>query len=99
MVREYLLRQDINVSQLARMCGTSQANMSKKLKLNEMDSGWIARISTALKHDFFADLSHEWKKENMGGIVSEPSVEYGKHNILDDYIEGVVVRIISGKKK
>lgn len=100
LIKEYLLDKDVKPSQLARLCGTTGQNMNKKLKLNDMDTAWVDRISTALKHDFFADLSLEWKKENTGNVVSEPAISYGKSNDpLKDYIEAVVRNALEERER
>lgn len=101
MIKEFLLDNDTKPSQLARLCGTTGQNMNKKLKFNDMDTAWVARISTALKHDFFADLSLEWKKENTGSMrVSEPLVGYGKTNApLEDYIKALIRSEVEAQTK
>lgn len=101
LIKDYLFAHEMNVSQLARLCDTTSQNLNKKLKFNDMDSAWIARISTALKHDFFADLSLEWKKDNTGTMaVSEPAIGYGKINgPLEDYIEQRINTILEKKEK
>ena len=99
LIKDYLFEWQMKPAQLARLCGTTGQNMSKKLKFNDMDTAWVARISTALKHDFFADLSLEWKKENTGIMaVSEPAVGYSKINgPLEDYIEERIKSILEKK--
>lgn len=100
LVKEFIAKKDIKPSQLARLCSTTEGNMIKKLKKHDMDSSWVARISTGLKHDFFADLSFEWKKEHLGEmVVSEPGVGYGKsQGPLEDYIEQIIRKVINEKK-
>jgi hypothetical protein len=99
MIKERLAKKDMNPSQLARLCGTTEQNMIKKLKKHDMDTAWVARISVAMEHDFFAELSREWVNQNKDiARVSDIPTTYGK-NPLEDYIKQLVRDAVAGEKK
>lgn len=89
LVRAYIKQRDISISKLARMCETSPANMHKKLHGPDMETHWVSKISHALNHNFFDDLSKNWRMQHSGPIVAEGAVNYGK-NPLENYIIQVV---------
>lgn len=88
-VRAHLKQKDISISKLARLCDTTPANMHKKLHGPDMETKWVARISTALHHNFFEDLSRSWRSGESVTVTGEEAVPYGK-NPLEEYIITVV---------
>lgn len=103
MVSDYLNDRGIRPAALARMVETPQQNLSKKLAKNHMDSYWIEKISTAVNHNFFKDLSDEYEREINKGksvdeIVEEPLRKYGKPT-LEAMIEEIVDKKLKSKRQ
>jgi cell shape-determining protein MreC len=59
---DYLFTNGITKISVAKKLKLSQQNFQKKTAKNNYDSEFIIQISTALKHDFFLDLSLELNK-------------------------------------
>ena len=59
-IREVMRDKNITVTLLAANINTTRTNMHKILQKSNMDIELLARISVALGHDFFKDIS-----ENM----------------------------------
>ena len=57
MVKAELLRQDLSVSWLARQVCSDASNLNKMLGKASLHTDLLIRISHALRHDFFADVS------------------------------------------
>lgn len=58
----------------------SHQNLQARLSKLHLSTDFIEQLSDALEHDFFADLSLEYKKKhfNVQSIVEEPTAKYGK---------------------
>ena len=84
MILEYLKKRDISPAHLARLMGESKQGVNRKLTKNtSQNSDFIENVSKALNHDFFEDLSHQFKRENNIQVnqtsvitVSEPQSSY-----------------------
>lgn len=73
MILEYLKKRDISPAHLARLMGESKQGENRKLTKNtSQNSDFIESVSKALNHDFFEDLSNQFRKEN--NIQSSASV-------------------------
>lgn len=101
IVNSYLDHLPMKPAKLARLVGTTQQNLSKKLGKNDMDTDWVKRISDALNHNFFKDLSDEYDREKNRGksisqIVEDPVALYRKHP-FEIYIEEIVEKKLKGK--
>lgn len=73
MIDSVLKQQGRKHSWLAQQICTDSSNIAKILKKEHVDTGLLMRISTALNHDFFADISHSMNEDdlNAGGIRLE----------------------------
>ena len=56
-IREVLKRKEVTVTDLAARINTTRTNMHKILGKENIDIALLARISMALEHDFFKDIS------------------------------------------
>jgi hypothetical protein len=65
IIKEYLIRHDITKTRLAYLLNESVQNFSKKLKKTDLDTNYIAKISDALNHNFFEDLSAEYEQGKL----------------------------------
>lgn len=63
VVSEFLRQKGISKSSLAKKLGESPSNLSQKLDRGDLDTGYLLRISEALDHNFFEDLSRLYKKK------------------------------------
>ena len=57
LIKTELLRQDLSVSWLARRVCCDPNNLNKLLKKPSLHTDLLIRISVALQHDFFAEIS------------------------------------------
>lgn len=57
LIRAELTRQDQSVTWLAEQLGIERTNCYRFLRAQSLHADLIARISIAMKHDFFADCS------------------------------------------
>lgn len=57
LISEELIRQERTPAWLASKLGCDRTNAYKILKRSSIDTALLMRISRALKHDFFHDLS------------------------------------------
>ncbi len=57
LISEELRRQERTPAWLAAHIGCDRTNAYKILKRASIDTALLARVSTALRHDFFRDLS------------------------------------------
>jgi hypothetical protein len=57
LIKEELKNQQRSISWLAGKIGCEKSGLAKLLKHNYMSSDLIYKISVALKHDFFMELS------------------------------------------
>ena len=83
IILDYLYEKGISKTHLANLLGESLPNLTKKLNKNDLSTDYIFRISTALKHDFFAELSKDYQSqrdtlefESVLGQVAEGGVPY-----------------------
>ena len=56
-IREVMRNKNITATLLAERVHTSRTNMHKIMRKTNMDIELLARISVALEHDFFKDIS------------------------------------------
>lgn len=56
LISDELIRQERTPAWLASKLGCDRTNAYKILKRSSIDTALLARISMALKHDFFLDL-------------------------------------------
>lgn len=56
-INDFLYKKGISKSKLGEMIGHSRQNISKKLSKNDIEVGLLFKISIALGHDFFTELS------------------------------------------
>lgn len=95
IVMRFIHDKHINKSKLAEKLGMSSQNLQGRLVKNSLPSDFIEQLSDALEHDFFADLSLEYKKKhfNVQSIVEEPTAKYGKsESPLDIYVQQLVAQ-------
>ena len=81
LILKYLKENDIKQAWLARRMGTKAQYLWKKFQRKDLESEFITKISIALQHDFFEDLSISVKAEMRGlkplsEILNEPEVKY-----------------------
>jgi hypothetical protein len=95
MILDYLTRADMKPAQLARLCNTSQQNMSKKLAQNDMELSWVIRISVALNHNFLYDVAKEIKVKFDQGVKSDISLD----EILEKKIESILSNRVPPKQQ
>lgn len=93
IVVAYIRQKHINKTKLAEKMGMSQQNLNGRLNKNDLCTDFLFQLSDAMEHDFFADLSMEFKRKKfkVEDIVSEPEVKYGGGS-LDELIGKVVER-------
>ena len=58
-IRVELSRQNQSVTWLAEQLGIERTNCYRILRAQSLHTDQLARISIAMKHDFFADLSNQ----------------------------------------
>lgn len=95
IVVRYIRANSINKAKLAGKMGMKPQNLQGRLDKKSLDTDFIEQLSDALDHDFFADLSLEYKKKhfNVQSIVEEPVTKYGKNESpLDAYIQQLVAQ-------
>lgn len=63
LILEYLKARGITKKYLAEKLGESPQNLDSKFKKNDLTTDYIRRICDALDHDFFEDLSKEYRNE------------------------------------
>jgi len=59
LIRAELTRQDQTVTWLAEQLGIERTNCYRFLRAQSLHVDLLARISIAMQHDFFADLSKQ----------------------------------------
>ena len=59
LIRAELSRQNQSVTWLAEKLGIERTNCYRFLRAQSLHTDQLARISIAMKHDFFADLSKQ----------------------------------------
>ena len=62
-IKEVMRQQGVTATQLAAEICCTRPNMHKIFRKENIDIALLWRISEALKHDFFRDLSAEFGKE------------------------------------
>ena len=90
IILDYLDNEDKSQAHVSRKLKIKQSNLSKRLARKDMGVVFISRLSDALNHDFFEDLSKEWKrgKFDVTGHVMEDSAPYGNNKgILEKLVE------------
>ncbi len=60
LIRAELSRQDQSVTWLAEQLGIERTNCYRFLRAQSLHVDQLVRISTAMQHDFFADLSKQF---------------------------------------
>lgn len=100
MVISHLERKDISQAQLAKKLKALPQNLNRKLRADDMSVSLLMNISVALEHDFFKELSLEYKKLtfNAASVASEPDEKYGA-GPLEQIIRQVVKDEIQKSKK
>lgn len=58
MVKKELQKQDLTISWLARQVHQDASNLNKMLQKPSMHTDLLIRISQALHHDFFMEISN-----------------------------------------
>lgn len=61
LIKVWLKDQNISQKELAELLKESPQNLGNKLRKRDLDTSYIRRISLAVKHDFFLDLSIQLK--------------------------------------
>lgn len=64
MIKKELQKQDLTISWLARQVHQDASNLNKMLQKPSMHIDLLIRISQALHHDFFGDVSQKLQLEN-----------------------------------
>lgn len=57
MIRQVLMERGISVTEFAGMLSCSRENAHRIMKKSVLDTELLMRISEALEHDFFRDIS------------------------------------------
>lgn len=96
-IRDYLYNQDISQAKLARMLKEKPQVLGEKLRSDYMAVEMVEKISIALKHNFFKDMSDAFeaqirKSKPLADIISEPTVVYGS-------LEQIVRKILKEELK
>lgn len=60
-IKEVMQRQGITATRLAESISCSRTHIHKIFRKDNIDIALLRRISDALQHDFFHDLSEEYK--------------------------------------
>lgn len=84
LIHDQLHRKRWNATILAEKVQppTTPQNMYKKLSKDSIEVEWLVRISNAMEHDFFQDLSREYQEEakrknfKVENVVEEPDAVY-----------------------
>lgn len=63
LIKKYLKDSGITQVYLAEALKESPQNLANKLRKNDLDTDYIRRISIAVGHDFFQDLSRQLQQE------------------------------------
>lgn len=66
-IRKELERQEKTVVWLAEQIPCHRTNVYRIFEKDSIDTRILMRISSILKHDFFADHSVEYKNKNVAG--------------------------------
>lgn len=59
LVKDYLHHQGIKQTHLAKLLNERPQNLNKRLKQKDIDTDYLLRISEALEHDFFFEISQQ----------------------------------------
>ena len=65
LIEEELRKQERTPSWLARKINCDRTNVYDIYKRKDIDTGLLKRISHALNHDFFADISNSMANETV----------------------------------
>ena len=60
-IKEVMRQKNITATQLAKDICCTRTHIHKIFRKDNIDISLLCRISDALKHDFFQDLSNEFK--------------------------------------
>lgn len=101
LILDYLHKHDKTQAQLARMLEETPQNLGRKLRGDFMSVEMLEKISDALEHNFFFDLSESYTRKhfNIENILNEPGMRYGSATSLDRYIELIVEKKVAEKLK
>jgi hypothetical protein len=102
LVIDYLEKNDKSQAQLARLINESPQNLGKKLRSEYMAVDMLEKISDALNHNFFHDLSEQWEREHFNidkVVANEPGMKYGSPEGLEKYIEILVEKKVAERLK
>lgn len=97
----YISQKGISKSKLAYMIDDTPQNLGKRLKRGYIDCNDLYKISSALEHNFFKDLSEEYEREKRKSmpvvdmIMREPEAVYGG---LEAVVRKIVREELKGKK-
>lgn len=63
IIRNYMEKKGISQAALSKMIKESPQNINQKLLKDDMPCGMMYKISMALEHDFFYEMSEQLPKE------------------------------------
>lgn len=98
IVVKFIHLKHINKSKLADKLGMSGQNLHARLEKSSLSTDFIEQCSDALEHNFFEDLSKEYKRKHfkVENVVEEPVIKYGEGS-LDALIERIVEKKVNEK--
>ncbi len=110
LIKDWLKDQNISQKELAELLKESPQNLGNKLRKRDLDSGYIRRISIAVNHDFFLDLSTQLqpvlkaktKRSESSGIVlgDDNQVYVNREQYLQILEENIALyRLVHGDKR
>lgn len=102
LILKYLKENDIKHAWLARRMGTKPQYLWKKFQKKDLESEFITKISVALQHNFYEDLSMALEAEMKGvkplsEILNEPEVKYKANETMLRKIVSEELQKQSGK--
>ncbi|MCC8112549.1 MAG: helix-turn-helix domain-containing protein [Bacteroidales bacterium] len=83
-IHKVVKEKGIRVNWLADQICCTRPHLYKIFRTASIDTGMLARISKALNHDFFEDLSCEWQEESQSPENQDVADGGGNYEPLPD---------------